>query len=155
MGKFGQQIVQPALGTLDFGEITDETGEQPAAFGLGLADRQFDRKTAAIAPARRRDPADADDMGLSGLHVMLHIGIVTVTIRIGHQDPDVLAQHFRIVIAEHPVRGFAEQQDGAGFIDHDHRIGNGGQNGILQRLGTVQQRRVGVFMLFNEWAHSE
>ena len=134
MAEFGLQILQAPLGFLPIGQVAHEAGEQLFAMILHFADRQFDRKGGAIAPARGGQSADADDPLLAGVMIMLQVGIMALAIGRGHQHRDIAAQHIGFGILEHALGGRAERDDMPGRVDHDQRIGHRCQDRSQQSL---------------------
>ena len=89
--QLGLQLLQPCLGLLMFGEIADEAGEVGRAAGLHFADRKMHRKSGSVLALSGYDSTDADDMPFAGGSIAGEVPVVARTVRIWHQDTDVLA----------------------------------------------------------------
>jgi hypothetical protein len=84
---------------------------------------------------RGRDPPNADDLALPCRQVVGEILIVPVAVGIRHQHFDVLADDLGLRISEHLLGRGAEGKDQSTFVDHHHRVGNGGEDRPQVRLG--------------------
>jgi hypothetical protein len=63
-------------------------------------------------------------MPFAGGSIAGEVPVVARTVRIWHQDTDVLADRLAFVVAKLPFGGTAEELHDAVAIDNDHRIGN-------------------------------
>src|ERR1700738_1754557 len=104
MHQLGLQLLQSRFGLLPLGEIPDEAGEIALLTGLHLADAELERKGRAVLALADHHPADADDAPLAGQLVAIEITVVAFAIWRGHQNPDVLAEHFGRAVAEQALR---------------------------------------------------
>ena len=135
MGKFGLEITKTVLRFLAFGDVVDEPGEDPRSVDPGFADRKFDRKGVSVAMARRRHAADADDLANASVAIALQIAVVTLPVRGRHEHRDVLADDLLFRIAEQLLGSCAEREDGADFIDDDHRVRHGREDRAQMGFG--------------------
>ena len=106
-------------------QVADEAGEHPLALRSRPRRPKLDREGVAVAVASRRDPADADDLALAGFAVVAEIAVMPLAVGRRHQHGDILADHLVFRIAEHLFGRGAEREDGAHFVDDDHRVGHG------------------------------
>src|ERR1700682_3804230 len=79
-------------------------------------------------------PADADDMPFAGGSIAGEIAVMARTVRIRHQDADVLADRLAFRVAKLPFGRTAEELHDAVAVDDDHRIGNGLQDRVKVAL---------------------
>src|SRR6202158_3176388 len=70
------------------------------------------------------DSANADYMPLACGQIPGQITVVARTIRVWHQDADVLTDSLRFGVPELPLRRAAEKLHGSAAIDDDHGIRN-------------------------------
>ena len=122
--QLGLQLLQPCLGLLMFGEIADEAGEVGRSTGLHFADRKMHRKSGSVLALSGYNSTDADDMPFAGGSIAGEVPVMARTVRIWHQDTDVLADRLAFLVAKLPFGGTAEELHDAVAIDNDHRIGN-------------------------------
>src|SRR5713101_4724225 len=128
VNEFGLQLLKPCLGLLMFRQIADEAGEVGHSAGLHLADRKMHRESRSVLALAGYDSANANDMPLSSSSIPGQITIVARTVRIWHQDADVLADGLVFGIAKLPLRGATEELHDAVAVDNDHGIRNCLQN---------------------------
>ena len=122
--QLGLEILDAALCLLPFGQIANKAGEISVARESKLADLQLHRKgLAALAQTDDHAP-DPDDAALAGAKIAIEIAVMSFAIGWRHQDFDVAADHFRVVIAEQPLRRRAEGLDAPFGIDDHDRIRN-------------------------------
>ena len=62
------------------------------------------------------------------------IAVVVFTVRRGHHDLDVLADHLVGSVAEQPLCRGAERLHDAALVDHDHGVRHGIEDGLHMRL---------------------
>src|SRR5204862_7303371 len=76
------------------------------------------------------NPADADDMPFASGSIAGELAVVTRTVRIRHQDTDVLADRLAFCVAKLPLSGAAEELHDAVAVDDDRRVRNGLQDRV-------------------------
>src|SRR5579863_8785426 len=103
MNEFGLQFLQPHLGFLTLREIADQAGEEALLGDFGFADRKLEWKRRAVLALADNDPADADDPPLAGELVALQVAVMSLAVRLRHQNLDVLSHSFLGAIAEQPL----------------------------------------------------
>ena len=128
--ELGLQFLKPRLGLLVFGQIADEAGEVGRSAGLHFADRKMHRKSGSVLALTGYNSADADDMPFAGGSIAGEVAVMARTVRIWHQDADVLADRLAFRVAELPFGGTAEELHDAVAVDDDHGIGNGLQDRV-------------------------
>ena len=106
--------------------------------GLGLTDCQFHRKGRPVTALPHGNPPDADDLAHARRHIGVHIPVVALTIRRGHQFAHILANNLGFAITEHGFGGGTEGQDFAMIVDDDHRVGYGRDNRPQQRFARFE-----------------
>src|SRR5271168_3891543 len=107
-----------------FGQIVDKSCEVGHSAGLHFTDRKMHREGRPILALASHDASNADDMPLAGGQITGQISVMARTIRIGHQDADVLADCLLFGIAELSLRGATKELYDAASIDDDHRVGD-------------------------------
>ena len=143
MGKLGLHLFEANLRFLPSREVTNEAGEDPTMRGARFADRELHRKGRAIAPLPDGNASDTDDSSLASHQVSLHVTPVLPPIGLRHQDLDVLTDRFVLAKPEEIFRGRTERHDNANLIDHDHRVGNRGENRMEKRLARCARSQFG------------
>src|SRR5260370_36049697 len=121
------------------GQIADEAGEVRFTTGLHFADRKMHWKSGSIFSLAGHDPPNADDMPLAGRPIAGQITVMARTIRVWHQQTDVLADSVRFGVPELPLRRAAKKLHGSATIDNDHRIRNRFQNRLQSTLARSQR----------------
>src|ERR1700740_1049344 len=86
------------------------------------------RKGRSVLALAGYDSANADYMPLARGQIPSQITVVTRTIRVWHQDSDVLTDGFAFKIAKLPFGGTAKELHDAAAVDDYHRIGDSLQN---------------------------
>ena len=109
-------------------QVADEPGEDATILPPRLRHRQFHRKRRAVSPLPGHDPPDPDDAALAGALVPGDVIVVTLAFVAGHQKADIAPLHVCLAIAEQSLGSRAERQDDAAIVDHDHRVGHGGED---------------------------
>ena len=141
MDEFALQFLEPVLSLLPLGQIADETSKIPLPFGLHFADGQFDGKGGSILAFAHDDASLANDPPFARPIISLKVSIMCRAIGIWHQHTDVPAHHLVRLPAEHFFRSGAELMDQARFVDHDHGIGHGIQDGTQVGLASRKTQR--------------
>src|SRR6202158_3297444 len=85
------------------------------------------------------DSANADYMPLACGQIPGQITVVARTIRVWHQDADVLTDSLRFGVPEWPPRRAAEKLHGSAAIDDDHGIRNCFQDRLQMTLARSQR----------------
>src|SRR5260370_28585564 len=88
------------------------------------------RESGSVLALTGYDPADADDMPFAGGSIAGEVSVMARTVRILHQDGDVLADRLAFPVAKLPVAGTAEKLLESVAVDDDHRVGNGLNNRV-------------------------
>mmetsp|Transcript_2350 Transcript_2350/g.8362 ORF Transcript_2350/g.8362 Transcript_2350/m.8362 type:complete len:405 (-) Transcript_2350:407-1621(-) len=130
---------QPLLGRRCVSrDVMDDTDKDVAlvARQVRLAERQLDGEPAAILPLCLHLTADTDDRAakgiaphrLSPLRIPQKVSIVSLSLRLGHEDVHVLPKDLVLLPAECLLCCWVEEQDLSKLADDDRRIDSGGQN---------------------------
>src|SRR5688500_1989847 len=128
MDELRLQFLQARFRALALGEIADESCEERFVTRVHFADRELERKRGAALALPNDDPANADDPFFACAVVAFEVSIMLPPVRLRHEHFDVLADDLYGAVTEQALGGRAERLDGTGFVDHDHRIGNGGKD---------------------------
>src|SRR5579863_950739 len=107
-----------------FGHIVDKSSEIRHAGGLHFTDRKMHREGSSIPALTGDDASNADNVPLASGQIAGQISVVARTIRIWHQDADVLADSLLFRVSELPLGGAAKELYEAASIDNNHRIGD-------------------------------
>ena len=90
-----------------------------------------------VEPSRRSPvtiAADADDAPLARSQIAADIAVMFVTVGIRHQHTDISTQDLGLRPTELSLGRGAEGLDEPVLVDHDHRVGNRGQNRLEVRF---------------------
>ena len=139
MDEFGLQFLKSCLGLLMFRQIPNEAGEVRLTARLHFADRKMHWKGRPVLSLTGYDFSDADDMPLASRSIPLEITVVARTIRVWHQDVDVLTDDFALSMAKLPLRSAAKELDDASTVDHDHRVRDRLQNRLKVTFPSSQR----------------
>ena len=71
-------------------DIPDDADEVALLVKAELRDGEIHREGAAILALAADLTADADDLGLVGIHIVRNVRVMAAAIRLRHQLPDVL-----------------------------------------------------------------
>src|SRR5436305_635059 len=86
------------------------------------------RKSGSVLALTGYDSADADNMPLTGGSIATEVPVMARTIRIRHQDADVLADRLAFRVAKLPFGRTAEKLHDAVAVNDDHGVRNGFQD---------------------------
>ena len=106
-------------------EIVKDARKRRLAVDLHLADGQMKRKRAAVLAPPTHFAAGSDDARDTGFEVVGEVPVVLLAVGAGHQDLDVLAQHFGGAIAEQPLGRWVERLDEPLGVDDDDAVHGG------------------------------
>src|SRR3569833_1540655 len=94
MDQFGLQFLQPRIGSLTLREIANEAGKESCSASSHIAYGQFHGKGRLIFALSNNHTANPYNSPIPGPHVAVEIAIVFVTVRLRHQQFDVLSYYF-------------------------------------------------------------
>ncbi|HKC02462.1 MAG TPA: hypothetical protein VKC17_04080 [Sphingomicrobium sp.] len=119
------RAAQPVLGRPALGQIVDDPDENRLDFGIAAADRQIDREDRAVLALGEHLAADADDLRVSGLLVIVQILIVVLGINRRHQHFDIFADDLVRTITKQPFACGVEGADRSVGVDQNDAIDRG------------------------------
>src|SRR6188508_3553306 len=148
MNELGLELLKPRLGALSFRQVANEACEVSPVARFHLADGELYRKRRSVLALAHNDAADADDAPLARTVIAFEITVMALPIRRRHQYLDVAADDFVGLVAEQALCRRAKGVHGPGFVDDDHRVRYGFQNGCEMRF-TRKQTLLGQLKVGN------
>ncbi len=127
-----------ADGLAEVGDVAGNPGEHAAVAQVQLADGQVHGEGAAVLTQADHLPADADDLLLAGVQVVLEIAIVFVSIGLGHEHFDVSADDLGGRVTEQPFRRRVHRLDGPAPLDGEDGIHGGVEDSTGPRLAILE-----------------
>ena len=121
-------------------QVADEAGEYPLSVGARFADGELHREDRAVLGEALHQTAIADDPRFARLEVIADVAVVLGSVGLGHEHPDVAAEHFLRMIAEQLRRCGAEGGHQAPLVDDDHRLGDCVEDRSQMRLARLKLR---------------
>ncbi len=122
------------LGHLALADVVQEPGVGALAVDPHLGHRQLERHAASVLARPHDLAADADELGVARIFVVLEVAVVPAVIRLRHQHLDVLAEHLARRVAEDLLRPPIEGRDGPDLVDHEDAVEHGVEHGARARL---------------------
>ncbi len=116
------------------GYVAGDAGEHPAVAELHFAHREVDIEDRTVSAASFHLAAGADDVTLARFAVALEVPVVFGLVRLGHQQLDVLPDHFGRPEAEEPFGRGVHCFNNARLVDRDDGVDRSVEHRLALRL---------------------
>src|SRR6185369_14130237 len=134
MGEFTLQIAKAHICPPALREVMNEAGENPLPGDPRFTHRELDWKGVAVSVPGCPHPHDPDDHTSAGFAIILQVAVMPFTVGRRHEHRNVLANNFRLGVAEHFFRSGTERKDDTDLIDQHHGVGNSCEDGSKMLL---------------------